>query len=116
MSFLNFRKWFASAFKAKANNVVQDPEKKWYSLIWYVKLQNKGETMYMQPFRTKIMASSLKEAEDKVADFAINKLELIIMPEEQFIHTRLHKLRSFFADFSPRIKSLFDMLEKTHKL
>lgn len=79
-------------------------------------MEHNGETIYTQPFRTKIMAESYEKAREKAINFAMRKQELVVTTEDEFVKSDLYKLRSFFDRFQLRMNSLFDMLEKTHRL
>ena len=82
-----------------------------YSFVWYKKMQANGQTFYTQPFRTKVSAKSYEEARNKVAQFALGKMKLVIVPEDSFGRTDLADFQKQFDDLNKKMNDLFKSFE-----
>lgn len=90
-------------------------ELKEFSFIWYKKLETPNRRIYTQPFRTKVRAKSYEEAKQKVVDFALGKMQLVVVPEENFKDTDLSKFeRKFYAIYT-EMDEMFGWINKTLK-
>ena len=78
-----------------------------FSFIWYKKLENGNKTYYTQPFRTKVKAKNYEEAKQKATDFALGKMQLVIVSEDSFDKTDLSKFEKFFDDTCKQMDELF---------
>tara|TARA_S200002703_G_C3583170_1_gene179106 strand:- start:46 stop:381 length:336 start_codon:yes stop_codon:yes gene_type:complete len=104
-SAVNFEQMFNWKRKKKQNKDT-DIE---YSFIWYKRMETrKGKTFFTQPFRTKVKAKNYDEAKEKVTQFALNKMKLVIVSEDKFDKTDLSKLEKGFDDLYKQMNSLFD--------
>lgn len=88
----------------------KDKNLKEFSFIWYKRLESKGSTYYTKPFRTKVKAKNYEEAKDKLTNFVLGKMELIIYPEGDFDKSDLNEFNSEFD----KIKEHMDNLFKKH--
>ncbi len=91
-------------------NPLKNNEKE-FSFIWYKELKNANKTFYTQPFRTKVMAENLEEAKQKVAEFAMGKMKLIIHEEESFSASDMNRFNEAFEDIHTKMEELFKSYE-----
>lgn len=78
-----------------------------YSFVWFKKMVNKDKTIYTQPFRTKVKAVSHEEAKKKLTEFALRKMELVIISEDDFEETDLSKAQEQFDEVYRKMDDLF---------
>ena len=95
--------WFEKNKKEEESKGIE------YSFIWYKRMKTKkGKTFFTQPFRTKVKAKNYDEAKEKVTNFALNKMQLVIVSEDRFDKTDLSKLEKGFDDLYKQMGSLFE--------
>ncbi len=85
----------------------EDTQETEYSIIWYKEMMSGNKKFYTQPFRTKVKAKNYEEAERKVTDFALSKMKLILVREEDFNKKDLSAFDKFFNDISKQMDELF---------
>ncbi len=113
------KKFFKSIFpflfkkdnKVKGHRPPDDNERE-YTFIWYKKMENGNSTYYTQPFRTKIKAKSREEAADKVKDFALRKMTLVIREEKDYDSSDLNKLNKQFDEVNKNMNDVFESMGK----
>ena len=89
----------------KKKNIDNEVE---YSFIWYKEMETRnGKKIFTQPFRTKVKAKNYDEAKEKVTQFALNKMKLVIVSEDKFNKTDLSKLEKKFDELYKQMNSLF---------
>lgn len=101
----------AALFKKEKKN----PNLEYFTFIWYKVLDNKGTKIYTQPFRTKVQASSYEKAREKVIDFALSQMKLVVVPENKYNETELANLQKNFEVLNTEIEALFSKFEKEMK-
>jgi len=79
-----------------------------YSFIWYKKMNVGGKTIFTQPFRTKVIAKSEAEAQVKVVNFALGKMELVVVPEKDYRGTELSNISNLFEELNAKMKKMFN--------
>ncbi len=93
-------------FKKKKQEIKKS-EGKEYSFIWYKQMKVRDKVFYTQPFRTKVRAKNYKEAKEKATNFALGKMELVVVREKDFDKTKLSKLEKGFANMHKQMDELF---------
>ncbi len=83
-----------------------------YSFIWYKKMQVGNTTYYTQPFRTKIRGANKEEARIKCMNFAMNKLQLVVIDEDRFSDSEISKLQQEFEKLNEHFKNIIDNIHK----
>lgn len=84
-----------------------------YSFIWYKKMQVGDKTYYTQPFRTKIRGANKEEARIKCMNFAMNKIQLVVIDEDKFSNNEISKLQQEFDKLNEHFKNIIDNIHKT---
>lgn len=95
-------------FKKKKQE--QPADQKEFVFIWYKKMVSGNKTHYTAPFRTKIMATTRKEAMDKLSNFALRKMTLQIIEEKDFDSSDLMKLQKHFEDLNNKFQEQLDKI------
>lgn len=67
-----------------------------FSFIWFKEMRVGNRTVYTQPFRTTISARDEPEAREKLTTFAMAKMKLRIMSEEDFNNQDFQRLSKHF--------------------
>lgn len=78
---------------------------------WYKKVVGANSVYFTKPFRTKVKASTQKEAHKMVRDFAMRKMELVIVNEDNFDKDELSSLDNRFRE----MQKTFDNANKKMK-
>jgi len=78
--------WFSKKFVKR----VKETE---YTFVWFKKMQNGKRMHYTKPFRTKVTASSFEEAKKKVEEFAMSKMKLIVLSEDEYNRCDIRKFQ-----------------------
>lgn len=92
--------------KDKTKEDVTSEVEKEFVFIWYKEMKlNNNETHYIKPYRTVVKAKTFEEAKEKVTDFAIGKMKLIIMEEKEYSKSNLKTL-------DDSLKSSFDHINR----
>ena len=88
------------------------PDEKEYTFIWYKKMDvssgGKLNVHYTQPYRTKVTAKTRNEAVKKCQDFAMSKMQLVVVDEEFFDKTKLGNIQQMFSTFNKAFDSLIN--------
>jgi hypothetical protein len=91
-----------------------DKKKKQFIVFWYTKvIDNNGVAHYGKPFRTKILAETQKEAEEKAKEFGKRKVLIEAKTEETFDSSIFDKMSVVFEDVSRTMSELFNRMNKT---
>ncbi len=77
-----------------------------YTFIWYKKMKINRKTIYTQPCRTKVNAKNYKEAKEKLTQFVLKKMELIIIEESEF-----NKIKIPFKIFDSIFKKMDELFK-----
>jgi hypothetical protein len=97
--------------KKQQNNDSSNEEEKEFSFIWYKEMEAGGKKFYTQPFRTKIKAKTFACAKEKMITFALGKMKLVIVPEDDFKKTDLAQhestINNLFGEFNKIMESVF---------
>ena len=96
--------WFKK--KKKEENLIE------YSFIWYKRMENGKNSFYTKPFRTKVKAKNYDEAKQKVVDFALRKMELVIVSEDKFGETDLSQFEDSFNDLKNQMDDFNNKIKK----
>lgn len=83
-----------------------------FVFIWYKKLVNNGKTHFTAPFRTKVKAKTREEAVDNLTDFALQKMTLQIVEENDFNSSEIMKLQKEFEELNNKFQKQIDELFK----
>lgn len=83
-----------------------------YSFIWYKEMKSGNKTFYTQPFRTKVKAKSFEEAKEKATRFALDKMKLVIISENEYEKTDLSKLKKGFDEIHKIMDGMFKNFKK----
>lgn len=83
-----------------------------YSFIWYKEMKNGNKIFYTQPFRTKVKAKSFEEAKEKATRFALDKMKLIIVSENEYEKTDLSKFEKGFDEIHKIMDRMFENFKK----
>lgn len=83
-----------------------------YTFIWYKEMKNGNSTNYTAPFRTKVRAKTKQEAVDKVTEFALGKMKLVVFEEKDFKNTNVSKMQEYFNDVNKGLNQMFDKFNK----
>ena len=87
----------------------KENSEKEFVFIWYKKMFSGNETYYTKPYRTKIKAINYDEARDKLMDFILNKMEIVVIDEDEFGDSdKLTETRKKFDDAENSLKNTFD--------
>lgn len=81
-----------------------------FVFVWYKKMFSGNDTYYTKPHRTKIKAIDYDEAKDKLTDFILNKMEIVIIDEEEFDDSdfiEFSEIRKKFDDAENSLKNTF---------
>lgn len=102
-------------FLKKKNTPIDDSTLKDFSFIWYKRLETDSKVVYTQPFRTKVRAKNSDEARKKVEEFALRKMQLIIINEgeDKLESDSLLKMKS---DFDKMYNKMNEFHERARKL
>lgn len=91
--------------KRKKQEVKQENE---FSFIWFKQIDSgDGTTYYTKPFRTKVKAKDIDEARQKVEDFALRKMKLVIVEESKYDQTDLSGFQKSFDKISAEMDKVF---------
>lgn len=99
--------------KIKCHRPPSDNDEREYTFIWYKKMQTGDKTHYTQPFRTKVMAKSRDEAAEKVTNFALRKMTLVLREEKDYSSDDLNQINKQFDEVN---KTMNDVFEKMNKI
>lgn len=83
-----------------------------YSFIWYKEMKNGNKTFYTQPFRTRVKAKSFEEAKEKATRFALDKMKLIIVSENEYEKTDLSNFEKGFDEIHKIMDRMFKNFKK----
>ena len=78
-----------------------------FTFIWYKKTEIGNKNHYTEPFKTTVTAKDKKEALDKVTNFAMNKMKLVIYDEKHFNSSELGRIRKSFSDMNKMMDDFF---------
>ena len=67
----------------------------------------KGKTYFTQPFRTKINAKNKTEAKDKLLNFILGKMTVVIVEEKDYNKTDVAKLQKNFDQLNEMMNKVF---------
>ncbi len=90
----------------------EDSNEQEYTFIWYKKMENKDKVFYTQPFRTKVRAKDKNEAVEKVTQFALSKMKLVIVEEDKYTKSDLSNLQKSFDDLYKQMDDLMGKFKK----
>lgn len=104
--------WFNWKKKKKKEKVPPQGEKE-YVFIWYKEIETRkgGRVVYTKPFRTRVMAKSEDEAKEKLTNFALSKMKLCIVLEQDFDKTELSKIQKMFDDTFQQMNDIVDRIK-----
>lgn len=86
------------------------PELKEFSFIWYKKLETKGKTFYTSAFRTKVKGKDYEDAKEKLINFAMSKMKLVVVSENKFSKSDLASFEKTFEKLNNEMNKLFEKL------
>jgi hypothetical protein len=86
-----------------------------FSFIWYKKMKVGNTTYYTKTFRTKVTADNFEQAKEKVTNFALNKMTLVIVPEDKFNETDISKLENISKQCEEINNTAIDILNSITK-
>lgn len=92
----------------KRKKLAESENEQEYVFIWYKKMEVGNKTIFTQPFRTRVMAKSEEEAKNKVTNFALGKMKLVIVPEKDYRSTQLSNLSNLFEELNEKMKKIFN--------
>lgn len=98
-------------FKRSKDSAASDDSLQEFVFIWYKRMETGGKTVFTQPFRTKIRAKNELEAKQKMEDFAMRKMELVIIKEGDESAFEKDSLMNIQKDFA----EMYDRMEKYQK-
>jgi hypothetical protein len=101
---------FFSRKKKTTTNSNNDGIEREYTFIWYKRMETKNKIHYTQPFRTKIVAKSHKEAKEKLSNFVLGKMTLVIIDGEKYETTDIHNINKHFDKAFQEMNTLFEEL------
>lgn len=81
-----------------------------YTYVWYKEIKTKEGTYFTKPFRTTVKAKNKEEAKEKVIDFAMGKMKLIVMEEAEYNKSKLPKMNNILDECFDKIKNIMDNL------
>ena len=97
-------------FKEKLKEPNLDSE---FALIWYQKIKTDAtKTIYSQPCRSKVKASSLSEAKKKLEQLIFWKVETVIVEEKNFDTTEVGELTKMTDKFSEIFDEFGELFNK----
>ncbi len=70
-------------------------------------MMNGNATHYTKPFRTKVKAKTKEEAAEKVKNFALRKMTLVLVEEKLFATDDLAKLERQFEQMNIEMDKIF---------
>lgn len=112
-----FKSIFPFLFKKDDNKVKghrpPDDNEREYTFIWYKTMQSGDTKYYTQPFRTKVKAKSREEASEKVKDFALRKMTLVIREKKDYDSSDLNKINKQFDEVN---KTMDDVFKKMNNI
>lgn len=101
-------------FLKKKNSQVDDSTLKEFSFIWYKRLETDAKVVYTQPFRTKVKAKNHDEARKKMEEFALRKMQLVILSEGED-KSESDSLLKMQSDFDKLYNQMNDFHERARK-
>ena len=107
MDFYNVKSHFYYLLR---RNQKPEPAETEFTFIWFKKLHTKNTTHFTAPFRTKVTAKTREEAKQKLADFIMNKMKLIIVEEKDFPSEDIARLQKYANDTSALYTELLNKL------
>jgi|ERR1035437_5501029 hypothetical protein len=78
-----------------------------FTFIWYKKTEIGNKNHYTEPFRTTVTAKDRKDALEKVTNFAMGKMKLVIYDEKHFDSSELGRIRKSFDDMNKMMDNFF---------
>jgi hypothetical protein len=78
-----------------------------YTFIWYKRMETKNKVHYTQPFRTKIIAKNKEEAKEKLTQFALNKMTLVIIDDDKYEYSEINEIHKKFDTVFKEMENLF---------
>lgn len=113
-----FLKKLSDSNKVKGHRPPNDDERE-FSFIWYKTMEAGNRLYYTQPFRTKVKAKSREEAAEKVKDFALRKMNLVIREEKDYNSSDINKINKQFDEINKSMNDVFgkmnDMFDRYKK-
>ncbi len=91
---------------------MSDKKKKEFVVFWYTKvIDNNGISHYGKPFRTKILAETQEEAEEKGREFGKRKVQIEAKTEQTVDTSIFDKMSVVFEDVSKTMSDLFNRMK-----
>ena len=82
-----------------------------FSFVWWKEMNVGTKKFYTKPFRTKVKGKNIEEAKEKLKDFALSKMKLVIVPEGNFNKTDLSAFEEKISKISNEIDEFFKNLK-----
>ena len=105
-----FKNIFPFLFKEQKVKGHRPPDEnntdKEFIFIWYKKMEIGNKTQYTSANRTKIKARNREEAVEKMTNFAMRKMVLVIHEEKNYSASDLGQMDALFNQFN-------DLMDKT---
>ena len=92
--------------KVKGHRPPDDNNEQEFTFIWYKKMEIGNKTQYTSANRTKIKARNREEAVEKMTNFAMRKMVLVIHEEKNYSASDLGQMDALFNQFN-------DLMDKT---
>ncbi len=81
-----------------------------FSFIWYKQMKTGDATYYTKPFRTKIKAKTREEAKEKLTNYVMAGMKLMIWEEKDFKNADISKIQSDFDNLNKGITDLMELM------
>jgi hypothetical protein len=101
---------FFSRRKKSATNSNNDGIEREYTFVWYKRMETKNKIHYTQPFRTKIVAKSREEAKEKLNQFILGKMTVVIIDGDKYDTSEINNINKTFEKAFKEMNTMFEKL------
>jgi BMFP domain-containing protein YqiC len=98
--------------KVKGERPKSEDDLKEYTFIWYKQMEIGNKIQYTPPNRTKVKARNREEAVEKMKNFAMRKMTLVIREEKDYDSSDLGKINAEFEKLNNYMENIFSKFKK----